>query len=66
MSLIEHPSGGLARADFFCDTCHHDSGAYLLTTPAFYTPDFFKNYDKLGGRSSLRLSNTHTTEERPE
>jgi hypothetical protein len=50
MSLIEHPSGGLARADFFCDTCHHDSGAYLLTTPAFYTPDFFKNYDKLGGK----------------
>jgi len=22
----------------------------VLTTPAFYTPDFFRTYDKLGGR----------------
>jgi len=48
MSLIE--SGGLARVDFFCDRCHHDSGSYLLATAAFYTPDFFKNYDRLGGK----------------
>ena len=49
MSLAD--VGGLARVDFFCDTCHHDGGShYMLTTPAFYTPDFFKNYDKLGGR----------------
>jgi hypothetical protein len=49
MSRGEHPSGGLARVDFFCDTCHHDGPRYWLTSPAFYTPDFFKSYDKLGG-----------------
>lgn len=51
MSLTEHPSGGLAVIDFFCDKCHHDGGSFsVLTTPAFYTPDFFKNYDKLGAK----------------
>jgi hypothetical protein len=51
MSVIEHPSGGLARVDFFCEKCHHGDGSHsLLTTPAFYTPDFFKSYDKLGGK----------------
>ena len=51
MSLIEHSSGGLARIDFFCDTCHHSGGTpSFLTTPAFYTPDFFRFYDKLGGK----------------
>lgn len=51
MSLTRHVSGGLARADFFCSSCHHDGGSLsILTTPAFYTPDFFRNYDKLGGK----------------
>ena len=51
MSLTEHTSGGLARIDFFCGECHHDGGSLsLLTQPAFYTPDFFKSYDKLGGK----------------
>jgi hypothetical protein len=50
MSLTEHPSGGLARVDFFCDTCQHSGTRSLLTIPAFYTPDVFKGYDKLGGR----------------
>jgi hypothetical protein len=51
MSLTMHISGGLARADFFCSSCHHDGGSLsILRTPAFYTPDFFKNYDKLGGK----------------
>jgi hypothetical protein len=51
MSLIEHSSGGLARIDFFCDKCHHSGGTpSFLTKPAFYTPDFFKYYDKLGGK----------------
>jgi hypothetical protein len=51
MSLTMHTSGGLARVDFFCNECQHDGGALsVLTTPAFYTPDFFKNYDKLGGK----------------
>ena len=50
MSLTEHPSGGLARVDFFCDTCSHSGPRSVLTTPAFYTPDFFRTYDKLGGK----------------
>jgi hypothetical protein len=51
MSLTEHPSGGLARIDFFCKDCRHDGGSLsILTAPAFYTPDFFKSYDKLGGK----------------
>jgi hypothetical protein len=51
MSLIEHTSGGLARVDFFCDECHHSGGSpSVLATPAFYTPDLFKRYDKLGAK----------------
>lgn len=51
MSLTRHISGGLARADFFCSSCHHDGGSLsILTRPSFYTPDFFRNYDKLGGK----------------
>ena len=50
MSLTRHISGGLARVDFFCRECHHDGGSSVLTTPAFYTPDFFRNYDKRGGK----------------
>ncbi len=51
MSLTMHPSGGLAVVDFFCSRCHHDGGSFsVLTTPAFYTPDFFRNYDKLGAK----------------
>jgi hypothetical protein len=48
MCLTEHPSGGLTRVDFFCDTCHHIGSRSILTTPAFYTPDLFKRYDKRG------------------
>jgi hypothetical protein len=50
MSLTEHPSGGLARVDFFCDSCDLGSSRSALITPSFYTPDFFRNYDKLGGK----------------
>lgn len=51
MSLTVHPSGGLAAVDFFCPQCQHDGGTLsVLTTPAFYTPDFFKGYDKLGAK----------------
>ena len=50
MSLMEHPSGGLARVDFFCDTCSHSSRGSALMTPAFYTPDLFRGYDKLGAK----------------
>jgi hypothetical protein len=49
MSVTKHPSGGLARVDFFCGECHHDGPRSLLVRPSFYTPDFFKSYDKLGG-----------------
>jgi len=51
MSVIEHTSGGLARVDFFCEKCHHSGGSHwLLITPGFYSPDLFRNYDKLGGK----------------
>src|SRR5689334_18407086 len=30
MSLTEHPSGGLARVDFFCDTCQHSGSRSIL------------------------------------
>ena len=48
MRLTKDASGKLARVDFLCDKCPHiaDSRS-LLTTPAFYIPDFFK-YDKRG------------------
>ena len=39
MSLTEHPSGGLARVDFFCDGCDLGSSRSALITPSFYTPD---------------------------
>ena len=50
MSVSEHPSGGLARVDFFCDACDLGGSRSFLTIPSFYTPDFFRNYDKLGGK----------------
>lgn len=51
MSLTRHSSGGLAVVDFFCGKCQHDGGSLsVLTTPAFYTPDSFKDYDKLGAK----------------
>lgn len=54
MSLTRHTSGGLAVIDFFCTTCRHDGGSLsVLTTPAFYTPDFFRSYDKTGARSMV-------------
>jgi hypothetical protein len=49
MSLTRHVSGGLARVGFFCGSCHHDGGSSYLMTPAFYTSDFFRSYDKTGG-----------------
>jgi hypothetical protein len=50
MSLTEYSGGGLARVDFCCDEYHQIRGSpSLLTTPSFYTPDFFKPYDKFGG-----------------
>jgi hypothetical protein len=49
MSLTEHTSGGLAGVDFFCDQCDLGSPRSVLVTPSFYTPDFFRSYDKLGG-----------------
>lgn len=51
MFLTRHISGGLGRVDFFCDTCKYEGGSpSYSTTPAFYTPDFFRDYDKTGGR----------------
>lgn len=50
MSLTEHPSGGLAVVDFFCGKCRHDGSSSVLVRPAFYTPDFFKPYDKTGAK----------------
>jgi hypothetical protein len=50
MSLTEHPIGGIARVDFFCSKCHHDGSDSVLTEPSFYTPDIFRNYDKIGAK----------------
>src|SRR5688572_12718266 len=49
MFLTLHTSGGLARVDFDCDQCQYDGSSLSLAHhPSFYTPDFYKNYDKLG------------------
>lgn len=47
--ILTYQSGGLALVEFFCDSCQY-GGAYRSypLKPAFYTPDFFKRYDKLG------------------
>lgn len=50
MSLSEPPNGGLARVDFFCDRCDLGGVRSVLVPPSFYTPDFFRSYDKLGGK----------------
>jgi hypothetical protein len=50
MSVTEHPSGGLARVDFFCNDCDLGEPRSVLVRPSFYTPDFFRNCDKLGGK----------------
>jgi len=49
--ILVYGAGGLASVDFVCDDRHYDSGnrSYAMK-PAFYTPDYFKNYDKLGAR----------------
>lgn len=73
MSLSEHSGGGLARVDFFCDGCDLGGARSVLTTPAFYTPDFFRNYDKLGAtflvdaiKSAYFGSNARMTQARME
>jgi hypothetical protein len=54
MALTRHVSGGLALVEFFCGRCHYDSGSSAYMKPAFYTPDFFRNYDKTGGLFLVR------------
>ena len=49
MFLTQHTSGGLARVDFDCDECHpHGSPPTASLKPSFFTPDFYRNYDKTG------------------
>lgn len=49
MFLTEHPSGGLARVDFDCDDCYPmGSSNTSALRPSFFTPDYYKNYDKFG------------------
>lgn len=51
MFLTQHSSGGLARIDFYCDACKYEGGSLSFAAkPAFYTPDFYRSYDKTGGR----------------
>jgi hypothetical protein len=49
MFMTLHPSGGLADVAFDCDKCYPLGGSYSVPTyPSFYTPDFFRQYDKTG------------------
>lgn len=51
MFLTRHVSGGLGAVEFLCGKCGYDGGSPSFpTTPAFYTPDFFRDYDKTGGK----------------
>lgn len=49
MFLTQHTSGGLAKVDFDCDECHpFGSSPTVSLVPSFFTPDFYRNYDKTG------------------
>lgn len=51
MFLTKHISGGLACVDFDCDQCKYDGGSESIPTkPSFFTPDFYRDYDKTGGK----------------
>jgi hypothetical protein len=74
MSLTRHQGGGLARVDFFCSRCKYTGGSYsFLTEPAFYSPDFFRGYDKSGAkilvdaiRRAYSIKTIHLTQARKE
>lgn len=51
MFLTLHISGGLGRVDFDCDECEPGgSSVSVPLTPSFFTPDYYRNYDKTGAR----------------
>ncbi len=52
MFLTEHPSsGGLVGVAFDCDSCAPQGSSYSIACkPAFFPPNIFRNYDKMGGR----------------
>jgi hypothetical protein len=49
MSLTE--DRGMGRVGFFCTDCVPGGGSRcVLVKPSFYTPDYFKSYDKSGAK----------------
>jgi hypothetical protein len=50
MFLTVHTSGGLACVDFDCDNCAPEGRGSVALPPGFWTPDFFRNYDKTGAK----------------
>lgn len=51
MFLTKHISGGLARVDFDCDVCYPGGGSPTASLePSFFTPDYYRNYDKMGAK----------------
>lgn len=55
MFLTQHISGGLAKVDFDCDTCYPMGGSPTAgTVPSFFTPDFYRGYDKTGATFMIR------------
>lgn len=55
MFLTMHTSGGLARVDFDCDKCRPLGGSISSPLrPGFFTPDFYRNYDKTGAKFLIR------------
>ncbi|MEW6675438.1 MAG: hypothetical protein AB1348_05480 [Nitrospirota bacterium] len=51
MFLTLHISRGLGRVDFDCDKCSPGGGSLSMPLkPAFFTPDYYRNYDKTGAK----------------
>jgi hypothetical protein len=51
MFLTKHTSGGLARVDFDCEDCQPlGSSQTAYFKASFFSPDYFRNYDKFGAK----------------
>lgn len=55
MFMTQHTSGGLASVTFDCEDCRPmGSSNSSPCKPSFFTPDFYRNYDKFGARELIR------------
>lgn len=55
MFLTQHVSGGLARVDFDCEDCFPaGSSTTSALQPSFFTPDYYRSYDKFGAHEMIR------------